>query len=96
MVSATVAFAAYFPIAGSTFLGIYVLPSFKYADWELAAAIPLGLAAAALALVTVAAIALLAQLIVPLGQRAILRSTLGGIVFGLVGVALPLTLFTGT
>jgi len=86
----------YFPIAGSTFLGIYALPSFKYADWELAAAIPLGLAAAALALVTVAAIGLLAKLIAPLGERAILRSTLGGIVFGLVGVALPLTLFTGT
>jgi H+/Cl- antiporter ClcA len=96
LLAATVAFAVYFPIAGTTFLGIYALPSFKYADWELAAAVPLGLAAAALALVTVAAIGLLAKLIAPLGERAVLRSTLGGIVFGLVGVALPLTLFTGT
>ena len=32
----------------------------------------------------------------PLAKRTILRSALGGIAFGLVGVALPLTLFTGT
>jgi H+/Cl- antiporter ClcA len=38
----------------------------------------------------------LAKLTAPLAERMILRSTLGGIAFGLVGVALPLTLFTGT
>jgi H+/Cl- antiporter ClcA len=96
LLSATVAFAVYFPIAGTTFLGIYTLPSFKYEDWQLAAAIPLGLAAGALGLVTVVAIGLLAKLTAPLAERTILRSTLGGIAFGLVGVALPLTLFTGT
>jgi len=31
-----------------------------------------------------------------LGDRTILRSTIGGIAFGLVSVALPLTLVTGT
>ena len=96
LLSSTVAFAVYFPIAGSTFLGIYALPSFKYEDWQLAAAIPLGLAAGALALITVVAIGLLAKLTAPLAERTILRPALGGIVFGLVGVALPLTLFTGT
>lgn len=96
LVSSTVAFAVYFPIAGTTFLGIYQLPSFKYEDWQLAAAVPLGLFAAALALITVVAIGMLTKLTAPLTERPILRSTLGGIVFGLVGVALPLTLFTGT
>ena len=96
LLSSTVAFAVYFPIAGTTFLGIYTLPPFKYEDWQLAAAVPLGLAGAALALITVAAIGLLRKLTAPLAERAILRSTLGGIAFGLVGVALPLTLFTGT
>jgi chloride channel protein, CIC family len=96
LVSSTVAFAVYFPIAGSTFLGIYTLPSFKYADWQLAAAIPLGLAAGALALITVVAIGLLGKLTAPIAERTILRPALGGIAFGLVGVALPLTLFTGT
>ena len=96
LLSSTVAFAVYFPIAGTTFLGIYTLPPFKYENWQLAAAVPLGLAAGALALITVVAIGLLAKLTAPLAERTILRSTLGGIAFGLVGVALPLTLFTGT
>ncbi len=86
----------YFPIAGSTFVGIYKLPSFKYEDWQLLAAIPLGLVAGALALITVVAVAGVTRLATRLGNRTILRATIGGIAFGLVGVALPLTLFTGT
>jgi H+/Cl- antiporter ClcA len=96
LLAATVAFAVYFPIAGSTFLGIYRLPPFQYEDWQLAAAIPLGLAAGAIALIIIVANALLAKLTAPLAKRTILRPALGGIAFGLVGVALPLTLFTGT
>ena len=96
LLSSTVAFAVYFPIAGSTFVGIYTLPSFKYHDWQLLAAIPLGLVAGALALITVVAIGLMTKLMVPLAKRTVLRATIGGLAFGLVGVALPLTLFTGT
>ncbi len=96
LLASTVAFAVYFPIAGSTFVGLYTLPSFKYKDWQLLAAIPLGLVAGALALITVIAIGLMSKLTAPLVKRTILRSTIGGIAFGLVGVALPLTLFTGT
>ncbi len=96
LLSASVAFAVYFAIAGSTFVGIYTLPSYKYEDWQLLAAIPLGLAAGALALLTIVAVGLVTKLTAPLVKRTILRSTIGGIAFGLVGVALPLTLFTGT
>jgi H+/Cl- antiporter ClcA len=96
LLSSTVAFAVYFPIAGSTFVGIYALPSYKYEDWQLLAAVPLGLVAGALALITVVAIGLMKKLTAPLAQRTILRATIGGVLFGLVGVALPLTLFTGT
>ena len=96
LLASSIAFAVYFPIAGSTFVGIYTLPSFKYEDWQLLAAVPLGLAAAALALITTIAVAVVTQLVARLPDRTILRSTLGGVAFGLVGVALPLTLFTGT
>jgi H+/Cl- antiporter ClcA len=44
----------------------------------------------------VVAIGLLAKLTAPLAKLTILRPALGGIAFGLVGVALPLTMFTGT
>src|SRR5262245_42684196 len=96
LLSSSIAFAVYYPIAGSTFVGIYALPSYKYEDWQLLAAVPLGLVAAGLALITVVAIGAMKKLTRPLAQRTILRATLGGAAFGLVGVALPLTLFTGT
>jgi H+/Cl- antiporter ClcA len=96
LLAASVSFAVYFPIAGSTFVGIYALPSFKYEDWQLLAAVPLGLAAGLLALITAVAIGVMTKLTAPLLKRTIVRSTIGGIAFGLVGVALPLTLFTGT
>ncbi len=96
LLASSVAFAVYFPIAGSTFVGLYSLPAYKYEDWQLLAAVPLGLVAGALALITVVTIAVVTKLTAPLAKRTILRSALGGIAFGLVGVALPLTLFTGT
>jgi H+/Cl- antiporter ClcA len=36
------------------------------------------------------------KLTAPLAKRTVLRATIGGVAFGLMGVALPLTLFTGT
>ena len=96
LLASSVAFAVYFPIAGSTFVGIYALPSFKFEDWQLLAAVPLGFVAAALALITTVAIAVATRLAARLPNRTIFRATIGGIAFGLVGVALPLTLFTGT
>jgi H+/Cl- antiporter ClcA len=96
LLSSSIAFAIYFAIAGSTFVGIFDVPSYKYKDWHLLAAIPLGLAAGALALITVIAIGVMRKLFAPLAERTILRAAIGGLIFGLVGVALPLTLFTGT
>jgi H+/Cl- antiporter ClcA len=96
LLSSSVAFAIYFPIAGSTFVGIFAVPSYKYDDWHLLAAVPLGLVAGALALITVVAIGVMKKLTAPLAKWTILRAAIGGVIFGLVGVALPLTLFTGT
>ena len=96
LLSSSVAFAVFFPIAGSTFVGLYTLPSYKYEDWQLLAAVPLGLVAGALGLITVVAIGLVSKLFAPLAKRTVLRAAIGGVAFGLVGVALPLTLFTGT
>jgi H+/Cl- antiporter ClcA len=96
LLSSSLAFAIYFAIAGSTFVGIFAVPAYKYKDWQLLAAIPLGLVAGAVALLTLIAIGVMKKLTAPLAGRTILRSTIGGVIFGLVGVALPLTLFTGT
>ncbi len=96
LISSTVAFAVFVPIAGSTFIGLYSLPAFKYEDWMLLAAVPLGLLGGALALITAVAIGTLTKATAAIAKRPILRCATGGLAFGLVGVALPLTLFTGS
>jgi H+/Cl- antiporter ClcA len=96
LLSSSVAFGVYYAIAGSTFVGLFAVPSYRYEDWHLLAAVPLGLAAGALALVVVVVRGVMRKLTAPLSERTILRAAIGGLLFGLVGVALPLTLFTGT
>jgi H+/Cl- antiporter ClcA len=94
IVASSVGFGIYFAIAGAVFLDIYKVPQYKFEDWQLLAAIPLGLFAAVVVTTMVVVIQLSMR---TLGRLPIiLRATLGGLVFGIVGVALPLTLFTGS
>jgi H+/Cl- antiporter ClcA len=58
--------------------------------------VPLGLFAAVVVTLLVVVVKLAAVLFSRLKLPGIAKSTLGGLVFGLVGVALPLTLFTGS
>ena len=96
IVASSVGFGIYFAIAGAVFLDAYQVPSYKFEDWQLLAGIPLGLFAALLVTLlagfTLGAARLFGRLKVP----AIAKSTLGGVVFGIVGVALPLTMFNGS
>ncbi|QMW67358.1 chloride channel protein [Mumia sp. ZJ1417] len=96
LVSATVAFAIFYPIAGTTFLGIYEVPSYTFEDWHILAGVGLGLAAAAGALVLAVITGVVRRLVAPLTTKTVVRPVVGGVVFGLVAVALPLTLFTGS
>jgi H+/Cl- antiporter ClcA len=95
IVSSSVSFAIYFVIAGAVFLDEYDMPRYTFHDWQLLAAVPLGLFAAvvvtALALFTLAAARLFGRLKIP----DIGKSVLGGVTFAIVGVALPLTMFSG-
>jgi H+/Cl- antiporter ClcA len=72
------------------------VPSYKFEDWQLLAAIPLGLLAAVVATVLVASSVGLIGLFTRLPIPRIAKPTLGGVVFGVIGIALPLTLFTGS
>jgi H+/Cl- antiporter ClcA len=95
IVASSVSFGVYFAIAGSVFLDIYQVPQFDFEDWQLLAGIPLGLFAALvvtlLAGITVGAARLFDRLKIP----DIAKSVVGGVIFGVVGVALPLTMFSG-
>jgi H+/Cl- antiporter ClcA len=96
IVASSVSFGIYFAIAGAVFLDFYKVPQYKFEDWQLLAGIPLGLFAAVvvtlLAGFTLAAARLFGRLKVP----DIAKSVLGGVIFGVVGVALPLTMFNGS
>ena len=95
IVASSISFGIYFAIAGAVFLDAYQVPQYAFEDWQLLAGIPLGLLAAlvvTLLVVLVQGVTRLFALVKP----EIVRTTLGGVVFGVVGAALPLTMFTGS
>jgi H+/Cl- antiporter ClcA len=94
IVASSVSFGIYFAIAGSVFLDAYQVPQYPYEDWQLLAGVALGLFAAVLVTVLMMIIKVTAVLFSRLPSIA--QPALGGLAFGLVGVALPLTMFTGS
>ena len=96
IVASSVSFGIYFAIAGAVFLDDYQVPPYKFEDWQLLAGIPLGLFAALVVTLLAGFMMAAARLFGRLKVPAIAKSTLGGVVFGIVGVALPLTMFSGS
>jgi H+/Cl- antiporter ClcA len=96
IVASSVSFGIYFAIAGAVFLDDYQVPRYKFEDWQLLAGVPLGLFAALVVTLLAGFMMAAARLFGRLKAPAIAKSTLGGVVFGIVGVALPLTMFSGS
>ena len=95
IVASSASFGIYFAIAGAVFLGAYQVPRYTFEDWQLLVGIPLGLFGALLMTLTVGFVMLASRLFGRLKVPMIVKSTLGGAMFGIVGVALPLTMFSG-
>ena len=96
IVASSVSFGIYFAVAGSFFLDVYDVPSYKYEDWHLLAGLPLGLLAAVIVTLLVIVTKVAAGLFGRLKLPSLAKTTIGGVIFGLVGVMLPLTMFTGS
>ena len=96
IVASSVSFGIYFAIAGAVFLDDYQVPPYKFEDWQLLAGVPLGLFAALVVSLLAGFILVASRLFGRLKIPVIAKSTLGGVVFGIVGVALPLTMFSGS
>jgi H+/Cl- antiporter ClcA len=96
IVSSSVSFAIYFVVAGAFFLDAYAVPAFTFEDWQLLAGLGLGLFAAVVVTLLGAVMKLAARMFGRLKMSAIARPVIGGLVFGVVGVILPLTMFTGS
>jgi H+/Cl- antiporter ClcA len=95
LVSSSVAFAIYFAIAGSVFLDAYQVPAYQFEVWQLLAGVGLGLAAAVVTLLVVI-IAGTTRLFDRIKAPRLVKTTGGGVMFGVIGVVLWLTMFTGS
>ena len=96
IVSSSVSFGIYFVVGGAFFLDAYRVPSYTFEDWQLLAGIGLGLFAAVVVTLLVTVMKLALRVFSRLKVPAIVRPLIGGLVFGIVGVILPLTMFTGS
>lgn len=96
LVASSISFGIWFAIAGSIFIGLYEVPSYEYVDWHLLAGVGLGLLAALMVVLLGIIGALAKALFARLQGPAIVTPVIGGLIFGLIGVALPLTNFTGS
>jgi H+/Cl- antiporter ClcA len=96
VIASSISLGLYFAVAGSVFLGVYDVPAYEYEDWQLLAGVGLGLLSA-FVVVVAAMITKIAQRVVALVDiPTVPLAVLGGLAFGLVGVVLPLTNFTGS
>jgi H+/Cl- antiporter ClcA len=97
--TALIGFAIFYAFGRDSFasvLRILDLPVYSLKVWHLFLAIPLGLLGAILGLIFGFLLRSLTRLAMPLNRWPIIRGTAGGIILGLLGMALPLTLFLGT
>jgi H+/Cl- antiporter ClcA len=88
-------FAVMFAIVGDTFLGVFELPGFEVEFWHLGMGAILGVVAAALSWLLGMTVYTIRRWILPAVSNQIARTTLGGLILGLIAVALPLTLASG-
>ncbi len=96
IVASSVSFGLYFAIAGAVFLDDYKVPQYTFRDWQLLAGVPLGLFAAVIVTLLAGFMMAAARLFGRLKVPALAKPALGGAVFGIAGVALPLTMFSGS
>jgi len=97
--TAVVGFTIFFISGGYQFDGLLRLldlPQYTLLPWHLVIALLIGLIGAAVAWLLGHSINILKKIVSPLNHQPILRSTIGGLLLGLVGMTLPLTLFTGS
>ena len=97
--AAVLGFSIFYAFAGNAFasvLRILDLPAYSLRLWHLLLAVALGVLGAILGLIFGLLLRSLKRLTAPLNSRPIIRGTAGGFLLGLLGMALPLTLFLGT
>jgi H+/Cl- antiporter ClcA len=97
--AAVIGFSLFYLFNGfnyASLLGILSLPSYDLRIWHLGVSVLLGLLAVPVALFFVVLNKIFSRLLEPLKSKPIILSTLGGLLLGLLAVALPITIGLGT
>lgn len=96
VLASSVSFGVYFAFAGAVFLDAYALPTYQVEDWHMVAAIGIGIVAAIVVSFVGVTVLVVAKAFDALRVPSLAKPVIGGAIFGLIGVALPLTMFTGS
>jgi H+/Cl- antiporter ClcA len=88
-------FAVSFAIVGDTFLGVFELPGFDVEFWHLGLGAVLGVVSASLSWVLGMTVYTIRRWILPAVSNQVIRAAAGGVMLGLIAIALPLTLASG-
>ena len=96
VVASSVSFGIYFAIAGSVFLDLYAVPKYTFESWQMLVGAALGVVAAVLVMGVVLIIAIMTKAFTQAKIPRVVKPIIGGVIFGVIGVALPLTMFTGS
>ncbi len=94
-VSGTIGFLIVYPVLGAPFLGLYSFPPFEFSPWYLAAGAAMGVVGAAIGLSIGAVAKVVRGAISRLPSAPVARGMIGGVLLGVVGFAMPATLFSG-
>ena len=97
--AAVIGFGLFYALDGfnvSSLLGILSPPAFDLKLWHMVASVLMGILAVPVALIFVILTKILNRLVEPLNNKPIIRSTLGGLLLGLLAVAIPSTIGLGT
>ena len=98
-IAGVIGFGIFYAAGGGAFsqvIRLLDLPAYSLRLWHLPLAVVLGALGAALALIFGFFLRSFRKLAAPLNRRPVLRGAVGGFLLGLLGMALPLTLFLGT
>ena len=97
--AAGVGFGLFYVLGGDTFsslLGLLSPPAYDLRLWHLGVGIVLGILAVPVGLLFPVMTRIISRLVAPLNRQPVIRGTLGGLLLGLLTVALPITVGLGT
>lgn len=95
LIAATLGFVVFFGVTGSAILDAYEVPSYQFENLDLLIAVFLGILGALVLLVFIVVDKIVAAAAALIPNR-FARASIGGAMIGLIAVALPLTLTSGS